>query len=195
MLCAAASPHAQAAGCKRHSALLIPHEARPARQQPPRRTLYTMRCRLTADLPSNSLLTTMISTCRPSPCGWEGKKQLIGACAKGCTSRQTKRASGGPAGSRSTSQQAMGREGRQAMRREERAACRMSFWTPGPKRHAAAGSRHSSTEGLHRVAACVPTCMSSTCTISAFSAAWILPRICINERHQRGVVISPARGG
>lgn len=32
------------------------------------RTLYTMRCRLTADLPSNSRLTTTISTCRPSPC-------------------------------------------------------------------------------------------------------------------------------
>lgn len=27
-------------------------------------------------------------------------------------------------------------------------------------------------------AASAPTCMSSTCTISAFRAAWILPRIC-----------------
>lgn len=32
----------------------------------PAPTLYTMRCRLTALLPSNSLLTTTISTCRPA---------------------------------------------------------------------------------------------------------------------------------
>lgn len=86
------------------------------------RTLYTMRCRLTADLPSNSLLTTTISTCRPSPCAWpwcvEASSQLGGMLhAHGHTQMHTTR--------------------------------------PSPAR----------------------TCMSSTCTISAFSAAWILPFI------------------
>lgn len=40
----------------------------PSQLELPAPTLYTIRCLLTADLPSNSLLTTTISTCRPSPC-------------------------------------------------------------------------------------------------------------------------------